>query len=332
MCAFHVHVVVMRNVAHTRRAARHQLVVCDLRHDVNARSSRNTRLSFTTLLEPSPSCQKTETRPGAHARLTGEEKRAGPLPGTSIQSTLTWSAGAACGGVVVAAPASLTSGGRFGRQLPGAPPGFHGGSPFPRRHPPAGTRLNVFALTGNASAPRGTSGSRRDVGSCHARAAPLNAAARRPRSPRRPRRRRPHVSRLGRGWRQRQRQRGSTRSWMTRRPGGRLCRLAAHGGDQGWSGKLGIHVFCACTACWCLPPSTLPQISPPLLCDDASTSFGRWHPPSGFSPWLPVPAAPSAGRAAPAAASRACRGGGRSSGPRKARFASDGVQRCRAPR
>ena len=272
----------MRNVAHTRRAARHQLVVCDLRHDVNARSSRNTRLSFTTLLEPSPSCQKTETRPGAHARLTGEEKRAGPLPGTSIQSTLTRSAGAACGGVVVAAPASLTSGGRFGRQLPGAPPGFHGGSPFPRRHPPAGTRLNVFALTGNASAPRGTGGRGRDVGGCHARAAPLNAAARRPRSQRRPRRRRPRVSRRGRGWRQRQRQRGSTRSWMTRRPGGRLCRLAAHGGDQGWSGKLGIHVFCACTACWCLPPSTLPQISPPLLCDDASTSFGRWHPPPGF--------------------------------------------------
>ena len=61
-------------------------------------------------------------------------------------------------------------------------------------------------------------------------------------------------------------------------------------------------------------------------------------PPSGFSRWLPVPAAPSAGRAAPAAASRACRGGGRGRrprgrrDPRKARLASDGVQGCRAPR
>lgn len=115
MCAFHVHVVVMRDVAHTRRAARHQLVVCDLRHDVNARSSRNTRLSFTTLLEPSPSCQKTETRPGAHARLTGEEKRAGPLPGTSIQSTLTRSAGAACGGVVCGANVFLLPARSFAR-------------------------------------------------------------------------------------------------------------------------------------------------------------------------------------------------------------------------
>ena len=114
------------------------------------------------------------------------------------------------------------------------PPGFHRGSLFPRRHPPAGTRLKVFALTGSASTPRGTGGrgqdvggatlmwrlstppraapagraapaaaSRacrgggggrgRDVGGCHSRAAPLNAAARRPRCCR------PRVSRLEQG-------------------------------------------------------------------------------------------------------------------------------------
>ena len=79
------------------------------------------------------------------------------------------------------------------------PPGFHRGSLFPRRHPPAGTRLKVFALTGSASTPRGTGGRGQDVGGCHSRAAPLNSAARRPRRPRRPRRRQPRVLRRGPG-------------------------------------------------------------------------------------------------------------------------------------
>ena len=158
------------------------------------------------------------------------------------------------------------------------------------------------------------------------------------------------------------------------------------GVDQGWSGHFGIHVFCACTASWCLTPSTLPQISPPLLRDDASTSFGRQlpgaprvftvaprsrgairprepaenfflpsqevrqrpgEPVEGGKTWVAAtpgrrpstpPRAAPAGRAAPATADRACRGGGRSRrprgrrDPRKARLASGVVQERRAPR
>ena len=66
------------------------------------------------------------------------------------------------------------------------------------------------------------------------RAAPLNAAARRPRRPRRPRRRRPRVSRRGRGW----------------------------------SGHLGIHAVWACTGCWCVGGGPGPPAAghpPPLL-------------------------------------------------------------------